>query len=212
MEIEGDHELSGGRKAKAARTEKLPPAVEGEAACRLPRAPARHQGHRRVQPRLVRQLPQVLRARRAGVPRRRQLRGGPAPQVPPLGPVGRSPLADRDVPRLSAGAGPRACLPEVVRGRGGGQHERALPCAGIAAAGLRRRRARDERRRAAGPQGPKAGDGGQEPADGRRQAGRRDADRADARAAARLCGHGRRCGRRRRGAGPAAAGGHDGPV
>ena len=31
MEIEGDHELSGGRKAKAARTEKLPPAVEGEA-------------------------------------------------------------------------------------------------------------------------------------------------------------------------------------
>ena len=31
MEIEGDHELSRGRKAKAARTEKLPPAVEGEA-------------------------------------------------------------------------------------------------------------------------------------------------------------------------------------
>ena len=31
MEIEGDHELSGGRKAKAARTEKLPPAVEGRA-------------------------------------------------------------------------------------------------------------------------------------------------------------------------------------
>ena len=29
--IEGDHELSSGRKAKAARTEKLPPAVEGEA-------------------------------------------------------------------------------------------------------------------------------------------------------------------------------------
>ena len=31
MEIEGDHELSSGRKAKAARTEKLPPAVEGKA-------------------------------------------------------------------------------------------------------------------------------------------------------------------------------------
>ena len=31
MEIEGDHELSSGRKAKAARTEKLPPAVEGRA-------------------------------------------------------------------------------------------------------------------------------------------------------------------------------------
>ena len=30
MEIEGDHELSSGRKAKAARTEK-PPAVEGKA-------------------------------------------------------------------------------------------------------------------------------------------------------------------------------------
>ncbi|EOD19821.1 hypothetical protein EMIHUDRAFT_255580 [Emiliania huxleyi CCMP1516] len=31
MEIEGDQELSSGRKAKAARTEKLPPAVEGRA-------------------------------------------------------------------------------------------------------------------------------------------------------------------------------------
>ena len=31
MEIEGDQELSSGRKAKAARTEKLPPAVEGKA-------------------------------------------------------------------------------------------------------------------------------------------------------------------------------------
>ena len=31
MEIEGDHVLSSGRKAKAARTEKLPPAVEGRA-------------------------------------------------------------------------------------------------------------------------------------------------------------------------------------
>ena len=31
MEIEGDHEQSSGRKAKAARTEKLPPAVEGKA-------------------------------------------------------------------------------------------------------------------------------------------------------------------------------------
>ena len=31
MEIEGDHELSSGRKAKAARTEKPPPAVEGKA-------------------------------------------------------------------------------------------------------------------------------------------------------------------------------------
>ena len=31
MEIEGDHELSSGRKAKGARTEKLPPAVEGKA-------------------------------------------------------------------------------------------------------------------------------------------------------------------------------------
>ena len=31
MEIEGGQELSSGRKAKAARTEKLPPAVEGRA-------------------------------------------------------------------------------------------------------------------------------------------------------------------------------------
>ena len=31
MEIEGDHVLSSGRKAKVARTEKLPPAVEGRA-------------------------------------------------------------------------------------------------------------------------------------------------------------------------------------
>ena len=39
MEIEGDHEQSSGRKAKAARTEKLPPAVEGKAEGKMNEGP-----------------------------------------------------------------------------------------------------------------------------------------------------------------------------
>ena len=151
------------RRSLPRHDERQPPPLRPH----LHRRPARDQGHRRLRPRLVRQLPQVLRERPSGLPGRRHGAAGRAPQVQALGAVGRRQLAHRIVPRVAARAkhGPR--LPALVRGRRGRQHQRTLPQPRRAAAGRRRRGGGDARRRAAAQKWTKAGDGRQKPANGR---------------------------------------------